>query len=257
MSYENNAVQSLLEQREATAYLRKRDCEMLSTLKGHLAENIRLNDILNQINQRISQLQQTMKTPKPRISVGSLVWGIILLVLGAAGFIAYFILNGFLMDFVMTIILIAACVLAAGGVACIVSAIVKLAVATKKWRFLIAMTRAQLETEQNNANAAQDSINSHWNGTVQVYLDEITPERLPLAYAKNYAAVCAMLDLMSNLRADTIKEVINLYEEICYRSQMRTAFGNIASTMALSAEVATTVAKSVSAIADSSKKKNH
>lgn len=257
MSYENNAVQSLLEQREATAYLRKRDCEMLSTLKGHLAEHNRLNDVLNQINQKISQLQQTMRTPKPRIGLGALVWGIILLVLGVAGFVAYFVLNGLLLDFIMTIILIAACVFAVNGVACVISAIVKLAVATKKWKSLIAMTIAQLETEQRNASTAQDEIKKHWDETVQAYLNEVTTERFPLAYAKNYAAVSEMLDLMNNLRADTIKEAINLYEENCYRAQMGAAFGNIASTMALSAEVATTVAKSVSVIADNSKKNKH
>lgn len=258
MSGENNtvnfdaAVEKTLEQRKATEYLRNRDCEMLYTLSGHLEENIQLHNVLNEINKKIADIQGKLKTPKPRTKGGMLAVGIISLILGIAGAVIWFMMN--LPSLIMMTIIIASGVFALGGIAFIISSIITVSVARKKWRAFIANAKTELALEQNNANRARENINNYWNNTVQVYLNEIVPTRFPKTYATDYVAVSGILRLMMDLRADTIKEAINLYEEISYREQTRAAFADMSANIARFADAEVSMAKSIRSIAKSKRK---
>jgi hypothetical protein len=61
---------------EAVAYLRRKDCEMLTTLRDHLGENIRLHNILARINAEIDRLKALLKTPKPKTKVFLIIFAI-------------------------------------------------------------------------------------------------------------------------------------------------------------------------------------
>ena len=84
---DNPQVALIEERNEAVAVLRKRDCAMLTELRDHLGENIRLHSILDGINRDIARLRELMKTPKPKIKTAMLVIGIILTLAGGKGYI--------------------------------------------------------------------------------------------------------------------------------------------------------------------------
>ena len=70
------------------------------------------------------------------------------------------------------------------------------------------------------AQAAQADVDSHREKFVDVYVNEICPEIIPVSVAYDYDAVSGILELMTDKRADTIGEAINLYEEIRFRRDL-------------------------------------
>ena len=214
---------------EAVAYLRRKDCEMLTTLRDHLGENIRLHNILARINAEIDRLKALLKTPKPKTKVLLIIFGIIIAVGGMllcsdrlpAGFYASL----------------------GVGAALIILAIVLKVLGNKKWAAFIAETEAKIAIEEQNAAVAQKNIDDYWRDHAAPYIMSIIPDRFPKDHVLEYDIVCGMLRLMENLRADTVKEAINLYDERCFRLGMRASFRNMESSLYDAARSAERTAK--------------
>ena len=66
-------------------------------------------------------------------------------------------------------------------------------------------------------------------------VEVLVPDRFPWAYATNANAIEIMRDMMVNLRADTIKEAINLYEEFAFRVRLENMVGSVVSNTASAA----------------------
>ncbi len=199
----NPEVQAEIKHREAVHYLRQRDCSMLSELKNKLEENIKLQEKLNAIKMQIAELQKNLRTPQPKINKKMLMIGLLLLVVGIVlfAFIPFLVVAA-IVGAVLTII-----------------ALVKNAKAKKSWKDMMDQTRVRISEEEKNAQAAQANIDNHWKTVVMAYINESLVGRFPVEYAVNYNAVCYILYMITNMRADNIKEAINLYEDILFRNQ--------------------------------------
>ena len=75
-------VEKIEEHNDAVAYLRNRDCKMLATLKSHLGENIRLHKILDGIKAEIARLKALLNTPKPKLKILLIIFGVAIAVGG-------------------------------------------------------------------------------------------------------------------------------------------------------------------------------
>lgn len=203
---------------EAVTYLRHQNCEMVTTLRDHLAENIRLHRILDKINAEIARLKKLLKTPKPKFKVGLVILGAIIAIAGMLLF-SDRSMAGFYGSLAV-------------GVALTVLAIVLKVNANKKWQAFIDETNAQLQTEEENAATAQKNIDDYWTNHVMPYVEAIVPDLFPASHVLNYNAVCGVLDIMTNLRADTVKEAVNLYEENLFRNRMQNAFKHMEASLA-------------------------
>lgn len=115
------------------------------------------------------------------------------------------------------------------GTALIVLAILSLLILlwVRKYRRCTREFEAQLEhfrEQLANAKAAYEqactAVQDYFDWTLKPYIQEIVPERFPEVYVMDVYAVEQMLNLLINLRADSIKEVINLYEYIRYQNNM-------------------------------------
>ncbi len=203
---------------EAVTYLRHQDCAMLTTLRDHLKENIRLHKILDKINAEIDRLKKLLKTPKPKFKIMLVILAVVIAVVG--------MLLG--SDRNTTLYYGALGI----GVALIILAIILKVNGNKKWQAFIDETNAQLAVEEENAINAQKDIDEYWNGQVVPFVEAIVPDLFPASHVLNYNAVCGILDIMTNLRADTIKEAVNLYEEMLFRGRMQNAFKHMESSLA-------------------------
>ena len=203
---------------EAVTYLRHQDCAMVSTLRDHLKENIRLHNILDKINAEIARLKKLLKTPKPKFKV---MLVIVAAIIAIGGMLLGSDRNTTLFYGALGI-----------GAALVILAIILKVNANKKWQAFIDETNAQLAVEEENAINAQKDIDEYWNGQVQPFIEAIVPDLFPASHVLNYNAVCGILDIMTNLRADTVKEAVNLYEEILFRGRMQNAFKHMESSLA-------------------------
>ena len=202
---------------EAVAYLRKQDCAMLTTLRDHLGENIRLHNVLARINDEIARLKNLLKTPKPKFKIALVLVGIVVAIAGMmlssdkskAGYYGSLAI----------------------GVALIILAIVLKVLGDKKWKKFIEDVQAKITIQKEKAANAQKDIDDYWENHALPYIASIIPDRFPVAHVLDYNTVCGMLYVMDNLRADTIKEAINLYDELCFRSSMRASFKSMESSL--------------------------
>lgn len=207
----NEQVVCIRKQNEAVTYLRKRDCKMLTVLKDLLGENIRLNGILNGINAEIARLNELLETPKPKFKFVLLLVGLALALLA------------------VTMLDVPA--FAVVGLAVAVIPFVLKAKGNKKWQAFMDETNAALRLEEEKAARTKQQIEEHWANQVAPYIAEITPDRFPAVYAKNYDAVCGMLYAMENLMANTIHEAVNHYEQELFRNRMKQAFNSMESSL--------------------------
>ena len=228
---ENNPqVRSIIEERNAIAYLREKDCSMLAQLQGYLKENIRLHGVLRDIQAEIARLKNLLRTPEPGIKKLPLIGGIIFMLLGIV-LIAQGIGQEGQSSAISTLSYAALTI----GVILIVVAIVLKVNAVKKWKLFLEETQAKLRQAEHEAEVAQQHINEHWENFVVPYVNDIVPARFPEAYVYNYNAVSDMLWYMTVMRADTIKEAINLYEECLHRQRVENALNATARSAARTA----------------------
>lgn len=199
----NPEVQAELKHREAVNYLRKRDCEMLSELKGHHENNIKLWNIFSEIQGIIADLGNKLKTPKPKINKRMLIISLILSVVGIG----------------VAIVMLPVIVLAVVGIVMLIITLSKNKKATTLWQGMIDSTKAELAVQEKNADNARKNAEEHWENVVMAYIKEKTTGRFPEKYATDYNAVCFVLHVLINMRADNIKEGINLYEDMLFRNE--------------------------------------
>lgn len=202
----------IVKRRAAEAALRKEDCKMLARLKDILGENIRLHGILADINARIADINRKLKTPKPKIKKGLLFFGILFLTVAIVAF---------LVPAASQNVSSLSVIFLAIGLAFLIPAIVIKIVAVKRWKAYLADLRIQLAQAEAEAAAAQNAIDEYWANEAKPYILTLIPDRVPRSHVLNYRAISDMLWLMENLRADTVKEATNLYEELIFRSSMR------------------------------------
>ncbi len=224
---DNPQVALIEERNEAVAVLRKRDCTMLTELRDHLGENIRLHSILDGINREIARLRELMKTPKPKIKTAMLVIGIILTLAGGGAFAALGsrgeAISGNITGILGGIIGL--------GVLFITLTIVLKVLGNKKWRAYMEELNRLLDIEKEKAEKAQRDIDNYWANSALPYISSIIPDRFPIAHVLDYNTVCGMLYIMENLRADTVKEAINLYDELSHRARVEASFSSMEASL--------------------------
>ena len=186
---------------------------MLTRLKEVLAENIRLHGILSEIKAKIADIKRKLKTPQPKIKTALLVPGIVLAFLG----IVFIAMSGARQSGGQGLPIF----LIITGVILIALAIVFKVLDVKKWKAYLADLEVQLAKAEAEAAAAQNDIDEYWENEAKPYIVTLIPDRVPQAYVLNYCAISDMLWLMENLRADTVKEAANLYDELLFRASMK------------------------------------
>ena len=100
----------------------------------------------------------------------------------------------------------------------------------KKWKKYIAELQAQLVVAQQayaDACAARDKYDAE---VLTPYLEALDKDRFPIAYARWSYAIAYMRDLLINLRAYTMCEAINLFEECMHRARLENALDTVIGT---------------------------
>ncbi len=215
---QNEEVIAIRRHNEAVAYLRNQDCAMLTTLKKHLGENIRLNNILGGINREISRLKNLLKTPKKKLKIWLLIIGIIVAIIGFTNEDA--VLLGII------------------GIGVIAIPIVLKVLADKKWKAFIADINAKIAVQEEKARKAKQDIDEYWQNHARPYILTIIPDRFPTDRVVEYDTVCGVLHLMENLYADTVKEAVNLYDERRFQKMMNSSLQTTARSAVRTAEAA-------------------
>ena len=99
--------------------------------------------------------------------------------------------------------------------------------------------KAELAVRRDEAQAILDAAllatQEYYKQQLEAYINTLVPDRFPWAYATNANAIEIMRDMMVNLRADTIKEAINLYEEFAFRVRLENMVGSVVSNTASAA----------------------
>ncbi len=220
-------------------FTRKENIAMLRQLLADLKENKRLNDNLKATNAKIAQWSRMSQTPAPRIGGGKIFWTIVAVLLFVAGSIALYML--------VPSVGLLAFLLLLPAVAIIVLFILSIVKKRKAWKAYIENAFANLILEQENAEKDKAEIEKHTREVLDPFRVKIVEnDKFASAYANSIPVVEGMVTLLENLRADTIKEVINLYEETQHRSKLEAAFGNMqksVSAAAINAEIAALTAE--------------
>ncbi len=97
-----------------------------------------------------------------------------------------------------------------------------------KFKKLQAALKAQKEALEAEKQAILASLAAYDAEELNPYINSIVPEKFAARYCMNAYAIETMLTLATDLRADTIKEVINLYEEIAHRERLEYVLGQVA-----------------------------
>ena len=89
--------------------------------------------------------------------------------------------------------------------------------------------QAKLAEELMKLQKELDVINSEYdnyvNKVLNPYIESIVPNKFPKRYSMNALAIEGMLCLLIDMRADTLKEAMNLYEECMHRVRIEALIG--------------------------------
>lgn len=199
-----------MKEREVASAERHENMKMLADLLEMLREYNRKIADRNRKKEAMEAAEAALASAKPKMSRGALIGRIIIFALIAV--IALFALSG--SNLFLAIIAVA-----------IVAVFIGLTI--KKYRRCISEYEKLLEELREqlaNAKAAYQqactAVQDYFEWKLNPYIQEIVPERFPEVYVMDVHAVEQMLMLLTNLRADTIKEVVNLYEYIQYQNKM-------------------------------------
>lgn len=197
-----------MENKELLAAERHSNIEMLSTL----LEKVKTHDSLvakrEALRQRLNDLDRKLATPAPKLKVA------LIIIFAIIAVSLYFVLT----DFVIPV-----AVLVVG----LIIALVPFFVKKSQWKKFIAATQAERDATQIEFDEAVKALQEYLDNELNPYLETIIPESFSAVYCMNAAAIEAMLYLLVNLRADTIKETINLYETLIFRGNLEAALAEI------------------------------
>ena len=190
----------------------------------YLYEDRKLRGIVQSVRQRIADLEEKLKTPVPRMKVALILLSALLIVGGvvAMGLTQkkFFLL------------------LTAVGAVILALTIVKAHNGKAKWQAFLASCQEQLNTAKEDLAKAEADVAKYREQVLNPYLALIVPDRFPAVYSMNIEAVEVMLAMLVNLRGDTMKEAINLYEEAAFRTATGNMMANMQSSLASSARSA-------------------
>ena len=167
---------------------------MLSELLEKVREYNHLTNICAAKKQKVNQLEQQLRTPAPVFKFNLIKLILCLITLGI-GLIVMIVLH---------------------------------VLAKNKWKKMIAETQVALEQAKRELAQAQQIAQQYYEEKLKAYIDTIVPHRFPAQYATNAYALENMITFLVNMRADTIKETVNLYEDMIFHINMENILTNIA-----------------------------
>lgn len=97
----------------------------------------------------------------------------------------------------------------------------------KKLQAALNAKRDALQAELNEINARLSAYEAE---VLNPYIESIVPDKFPARYCRSAYAIEKMMNLAIDLRGDTIKEIINLYEEINHRERLESVLARVASS---------------------------
>ncbi len=95
----------------------------------------------------------------------------------------------------------------------------------KKLQAELAKRKSELFAE---LEVIESELNAYDTDVLDPHVKTLLPDRFPARYCMNAVAIEHMLCLAIDLRGDTIKEIINLYEEECHRTRLEILLGGVA-----------------------------
>lgn len=199
-----------MKEREIAGAERHENIKMLADLLEKLQEYNRKIADRNRKKVAMEAAEAALASAKPKMTRGAFIGRIIMLALIAAAALLVFGSD-------LTVALIAVAVV----ILLIVLTTRKYRRCTREFEKLLEDLREQLADAKAAYEQACTAVNDYFEWTLKPYIQEIVPERFPEVYVMDVYAVEQMLNLLINLRADTIKEVINLYEYIRYQDNMK------------------------------------
>jgi len=99
-----------------------------------------------------------------------------------------------------------------------------------KFKKLQAELMAQREALEAEKQAILDKLAAYDAEELEPYINSIVPDQFAARYCMNAYAIETMMNLAIDLRGDTIKEIINLYEEVSHRARLESALARVASS---------------------------
>ena len=97
----------------------------------------------------------------------------------------------------------------------------------KKLQAALNEKREALQAELNEINARLSAYEAE---VLNPYIESIVPDKFPARYCRSAYAIEKMMNLAIDLRGDTIKEIINLYEEVNHRERLESVLARVASS---------------------------
>lgn len=187
---------------------RKDNIILLTVLQSMQKELARLNEVILNCKQRINDLENKLRTPKPAHKTIMIVLGIFAII----GGIALFAIPSFDNRSLPIVLLVLGAIL-------LVTDITVTAKKRKAWSALMDQYRAELEIAKADLSMAEANRDQFLCEVMVPYAEKITPDRFPAKLIYNELAVNFMLECLICLRCDTIKEALNGYYEELFRRQ--------------------------------------
>ncbi len=175
---------------------------MLSELLEKVREYNQLTNIRDAKKAKVNQLEQQLRTPAPVFKF-NLIKLILCVITFGIGLIVMIVLH---------------------------------ALAKNKWKNMIADTEIALRQARKELATAEQIAQDYYNEKLKSYIDTIVPHRFPAQYATNAYALENMITFLNNMRADTIKETVNLYEDMIFHINMENILTDIAHSTASTAQ---------------------
>ena len=114
----------------------------------------------------------------------------------------------------------------------------------KKWEKRNEALRAERERAKKIFEEACAELERYDNEEFKPAIAKYVPENFAGCYARSSFALQYMLNLCTNLRADTIREIINLFEESMHRARVEKALSSLTN---LSVSIAKNTARTAEA----------
>lgn len=203
---------------------RKACCTILQRLLKYLYEDRRLRGIAESIRQKIADLEQKLRTPAPKLKVALIMISALMMVAGVVVFGVS--QKKFFLLFTLV------------GVGILALTIVRTQKRKTAWRAFLASCQEQLNIAKEDLAKAEADVAEYRERVLNPYLALIVPDRFPAVYSMNIEAVEVMLAMLVNLRGNTMKEAINLYEEAVFRTATRNMMVNMQNSLASTARSA-------------------
>ncbi len=214
---------------EKDSFSRKENLTMLDKLSALLHEEEQFVSKLNDENFQLGELNTKAKTPKPTRKKSQTVIPILIAVIAAV--IAVCLLDSISILFVA---------IAAVCVVVLVLGIKKHKKRCEEWDAMIRSINAEITVQEGLVKKAADELDDFRKKEITPFVNKIVEkEKFSASYVSNINAVDIMRHLLIELRAEKVIDLINLYEELIFKSQVKQTFDGMQQSLksaAISAE---------------------